>query len=80
MKAKEGDTRRGGVLLTLFSTWIMACENFMEKEKPNMTFFSFQIPYDNCSIEETKEKKRKKEKKETQFLSKTWGGWGWLCF
>jgi hypothetical protein len=62
-KVKEGDTRRGGVLLTLLLTWIMACENFMEQEKSNMNFFSFQIPFDNCSIEETKEKRKSRKKK-----------------
>ncbi len=50
----------------------MACENFMEQEKPNMTFISFQIPFDNCSIEETKEKRKSRKKKKHN----SWGKHG----
>jgi hypothetical protein len=57
----------------------MACENFMEQEKPNMIFFSFQIPFDNFVVLK-KQKKRKSREKKKHNLSKTWGGWGWLCF
>jgi hypothetical protein len=58
----------------------MACENFMAQEKTNMTFSSFQIPFDNCSIEEIKEKRKSRKKEETQFLSKTLGGWVGFAF
>jgi len=49
----------------------------MEQEKPKMTFFHFKFL---LTIVVLKKQKKKKKEKNTQFLSKTWGGWGWLCF
>jgi len=34
---------------------------FHGTRKTKNDFFSFQIPFDNCSIEETKEKKKRKK-------------------
>jgi hypothetical protein len=45
-----------------------------------MTFFSFQIPFDNFVVLKKQTKKKNQEKKKKHNLSKTWGGSGWLCF
>jgi len=43
----------------------MACENFMEQEKPNMPFFSFQIPFDKFVVLKKQKKKNQEKKRNT---------------